>query len=120
MASKKVPETPDVPPERIEPNTANSVVLDLDAEERTDAKPPFTFRHRGRRWMLSDARDLDWQKLLIAGGNPVLFMRLVLPADDVDAFFAAGMPSWKLQVLMERYYQHYGIPNPGRAGMAGA
>lgn len=88
------------------------VVLDLDALERENAPAPFTFRHDGRRYLLRDPQDIDWQELMLAIDNSFQFFRSVLPADDQQQFFAAKMPSWKMKALMERYQQHYGLPDP--------
>ena len=78
------------------------VVLDLDTLERENAPLPFTFRHGGRRYMLRDPQDVDWQELLLAIDNSYQFFHSVLPADDQKEFFKAPMPSWKMKALMER------------------
>jgi hypothetical protein len=91
---------------------APDVVLDLDTLEREDAPAPFTFRHNGKRYMLRDPQDIDWQELLMAIDNSYQFFRSVLPADDQEDFFAAPMASWKMKALMERYQVHYGLPDP--------
>lgn len=88
------------------------VVLDLDTLEREDAPQPFTFRHAERRYMLRDPQDIDWQELLLAINDSYQFFRSVLPADDQEDFFTAPMASWKMKALMERYQQHYGLPDP--------
>ncbi len=88
------------------------VVLDLDLLERENAPAPFTFRHAGRRYMLRDPQDVDWQELMLAIDNSYQFFHSVLPADDQKDFFKAPMPSWKMKTLMERYQQHYGITDP--------
>jgi hypothetical protein len=69
---------------------APDVVLDLDTLERENAPLPFTFRHAGRRYMLRDPQDVDYQ----------------------EEFFAASMASWKMKALMDRYQQHYGLSDP--------
>lgn len=92
--------------------TAPDVVLDLDTLERENAPAAFTFRHNGRRYMLRDPQDIDWQELMLAIDNSYQFFRSVLPADDQKDFFAAPMPSWKMKALMERYQLHYGLPDP--------
>jgi hypothetical protein len=88
------------------------VVLDLDTLERENAPAPVTFRHDGRRYMLRDPQDVDWQELMLAIDNSYQFFRSVLPPDDQKDFFKAAMPSWKMKALMERYQEHYGLPDP--------
>lgn len=89
-----------------------SVVLDLDTLERENAPAPFTFRHSGRRYLLRDPQDIDWQELILAIQDSFQFFRSVLPADDQQEFFTAPMASWKMKALMERYQDHYGLPDP--------
>ncbi|MFI7608782.1 hypothetical protein ACIBTV_27230 [Micromonospora sp. NPDC049366] len=105
----ETPNSPDAVTD--EPNVA----LDLDSLEREDSKGPFPFRHKGRRYLLSDPQEIDWQRLLIAQRDPVYFITLALPADDREAFFASEMPGWKMNKLMERYVKHYGLTSPGEA-----
>lgn len=102
--------TPDKTPQ-VEPDVA----LDLDSMERENPKAPFTFRHGGKRFMMSDPQEIDWQKLLVALRDPVYFMSLALPADDRDDFFSMDMPGWKMNRLVEEYSKHYGLPSPGEA-----
>lgn len=97
------------------PDKTPDVSLDLDGLEREGAKPPFTFTHNGRRWLMSDPQEVDWQKLLVAMRNPVFFLQQVLPADDRDEFFDTELPSWKLEALMKAYQTHYALPDPGNA-----
>lgn len=98
------------------PNPAGpEVSLDLDSLEREGTKEPFTFQHLGKRYMMSDPQEVDWQRLMIAMKDPVYFMSLVLPADDREQFFDADLPTWKLNKLMAAYTKHYGLPTPGEA-----
>lgn len=93
-----------------------ATVLDLDTLEREGgSKPPFVFQHNGKRYLLSDPQDVDWQKLIDAMASPFAFFRNVLPADDQREFFASPMASWKMNALMEAYMKHYGL-NLGEAG----
>jgi hypothetical protein len=88
------------------------VVLDLDTLERENPPAQFYFRHDGHRYLLVDPQEVDWQDLIIAIGNTYRFFQIVVPADDQDQFFHTKMPSWKMKALMERYQQHYGLPDP--------
>lgn len=92
--------------------------LDLDALEREGAPEPFDFVLGGKRYMMSDPKEVDWQDLLAAMSNPVMFFRLVLPAEDQRVFFETRLPSWKMNKLMQRYQDHYGLPSlPNAAGL---
>lgn len=92
--------------------------LDLDSMEREGTVGPFDFILEGKRYLMSDPQEVDWQDLMAAISNPVMFFRIVLPADDRAAFFAAKLPTWKMNKLMERYQEHYGLPSaPNAAGL---
>jgi hypothetical protein len=92
-------------------------VLDLDTLEREGGSPePFDFVLDGRRFILSDPKEIDWQDLIAAMRSPILFFKMVLPADDQKPFFAAKIPAWKMNALMTGYQDHYGLPGQGEAG----
>lgn len=90
--------------------------LDLDKLEREGAPGTFDFTLEGRRYIMSDPKEVDWQDLLAAMSNPVMFFRLVLPADDQREFFQTRLPAWKMNKLMQSYQDHYGLPTVGNAG----
>jgi len=90
--------------------------IDLDKLEREGAREPFDFVLKGRRYLMADPKEVDWQDLVTAMSNPVMFFRLVMPADDRDEFFRAELPSWKMDKLLEAYLDHYGLPNVPNAG----
>lgn len=90
------------------------VALDLDALEREGAGP-FEVRLGGRVWTFADAMDLDYNDVMNAGEDPIGFLRIALPPDDVDDFFALRIPLWKLQRLVTTYMEHSGVPLPGEA-----
>lgn len=95
-----------------------SVALDLDALEREGAPGPFDIMLGGKRYLLSDPQEVDWQDLIAAMSNPHMFFRLVLPPEDHHQFFETRLPSWKMRKLMARYQDHYGIPDvPNAAGL---
>lgn len=90
--------------------------LDLDALEREGGSPiPFVFVLGGKRYLLSDPKEIDWQDLISALTNPYMFFKLMLPPDDQDTFFGTKVPSWKLNTLVESYIKHYGLPSAGEA-----
>lgn len=97
-----------------EPTTP--VALDLDKLEREGAPAPFDFTLEGRRYIMSDPKEVDWQDLLSAMQNPVMFFRLVLPADDQRLFFRTRLASWKMNQLMTSYQDHYGLPTLPNVG----
>lgn len=100
-------------------NSSRPVALDLDALEREGAPGPFDIMLSGKRYMLSDPQEVDWQDLMAAMSNPHMFFRLVLPAEDHSQFFETRLPSWKMRKLMQRYQDHYGIPDhPNAAGLS--
>lgn len=90
--------------------------LDLDTMEREGAPGPFDFVLGGRRYLLTDPQEVDWQDLLAGMHNPHMFFRLVLPPDDHRTFFETKLPSWKMNALMQRYQDHYGLPSAPNAG----
>lgn len=92
------------------------IALNLDTLEREGGAPdPFVFVHGGERILLSDPQEIDWQKLLAALRDPMVFFRLVVPPDDHKVFFGTDMPGWKMNRLMQEYMTHYGLPSPGEA-----
>lgn len=92
------------------------VALDLDKLEREGAPVPFDFTLEGRRYLMSDPKEVDWQDLLAAMSNPHMFFRLVLPPEDHQPFFETRLASWKMNKLMQRYQDHYGLPTVPNAG----
>lgn len=92
--------------------------LNLDTLEREGAPTPFDFTLAGKRYLMSDPKDIDWQDLIAAMSSPHMFFRLVLPAEDRQEFFEQRLPAWKLNILMQRYQDHYGLPSlPNAAGL---
>lgn len=89
------------------------ISLNLDSLEREGTVEPFVIVLKGRRILMSDAQDVEWQTLMLAMQNPHAFFKLIVPADDQDDFFSAGLPTWKMRKLMEAYTTHYGLTDPG-------
>jgi hypothetical protein len=93
-----------------------AAALDLDTLEREGGTlPVFDFVHSGKRYMLSDPQEVDWQKLILAMSNPVRFLQMVMPPEDHHEFFTAPLPTWKMNALMDAYLKHYGLPGVGEA-----
>lgn len=93
-----------------------TISLNLDSLEREGRAEPFAIVLGGNRILMSDAQDVEWQSLMLAMQNPHAFFKLVVPADDQDAFFAADLATWKMRRLMEEYTRHYGLTDPGNPG----
>jgi hypothetical protein len=106
------------PPAAAQPPVYRSpAALDLDALEREGAAAqPFDFILGGKRYMMSDPQNVDWQQLISVMNNPHMFFRTVLPPEDHRTFFDAQLPSWKMRKLMDEYQAHYGIPSLPNAG----
>lgn len=103
--------------EEYNPNNGNRAAMNLDELEREGGPTsPFDFVLEGKRYLLADPQDLDWQDIISAMSNPVMFFRLVLPAEDHSTFFRSRIPGWKMNALMRGYQNHYGLPNQGEAG----
>ncbi len=94
-----------------------ATTLNLDTLEREGAAPePFSFLHNGRRYTLLDPKEIDWQDLISALSNPFVFFSVTLPGADQAVFLESKMPAWKLNKLIDRYIEHYGLPSLGEAG----
>jgi len=87
----------------------NEVVVDLDAYEKPDKKPPFGFWHDGRKWRMRDPGDADWQQQWAARQDPRLMMRLLIDPAQRDDLFSREMSADKLAYLMGLYREHYGL-----------
>lgn len=85
-----------------------SVDFDLDAVERQKTYKQFSFNWKGRRLTASDPAELDYRKLLEIE-TPLAFLRYTMSEDDRDYLAANEMESWRLNLLMEAYYRHFGM-----------
>lgn len=98
-------------------NSQGPAALDLDKIEREGGSPkPFDFVLDGKRYVMSDPQEIDWQDLLSAMSNPVMFFRLVLPPDEQNEFFRTRLSAWRMNKLMTAYQDHYGLPSQGNPG----
>jgi hypothetical protein len=99
------------------PGKAPKAAMNLDELEREGGpRQPFDFVLDGKRYLLADPQELDWQDVISAMSNPVMFFRLVLPPEDHVTFFRAKIAGWKMNALMGSYQTHYGLPSQGEAG----
>lgn len=93
-----------------------SAVFDLDALEREGAADQFTVNIDGREVAFTDPQELDWRELTgIDQNDPSAFLERIVEPADVDHFFSARVPGWKLQILMKEYMAHYGLEEPGKS-----
>lgn len=92
--------------------STDHIDLNLDTAERPadQVKPPFAFAWKGRRVVLTDPADVDYQNLLEIE-NPLQFLRYTATQEDRD-FLASkegSMEGWRLNLMMESYYKHFGM-----------
>lgn len=92
------------------------VDLDLDALERDGTRPgPFTFRIGGESFTLTDPREIDWQDLLVAQRNPMMFIRFTIGDEDYQRFVRQRLPEWKMEKLMVNFFKHFGMTDSPEA-----
>lgn len=84
------------------------LVIDLDAAERQDSKPPFKAKIGDRVITMIDPQELDWRDLL-AMQDPREFLRLTVSPEDRDYLSRQAIPGWKFGQLMEAFYRHYDL-----------
>lgn len=90
-------------------------VFNLDTLEREGEAPgPFNFVVGGKRFVVEDLQDVDWQDLIATGVDPKKDLALALGEDQYAKFEAIrGIPGWKLSKLVEQITQHFGLAGPG-------
>ncbi len=87
-----------------------AVDLDLDDLERDGHRPgPFSFRVEGNEFTLTDPKEIDWQDLLVAQRNPLMFIRFTMGEEQYKAFLALHTPEWKMEKLMVAFFTHFGM-----------
>lgn len=92
------------------------VDLDLDALERDGNRPgPYSFRIEGVRFTLTDPRELDWQDLLVAQRNPLMFIKFTMGPEQYKTFLATHVPEWKMERLMIAFFKHFGMADSPEA-----
>lgn len=92
-------------------------VFSLDALERESSPEPFEFAVDGKRFTVEDVQGRDWQDLLAIGQDPEKGLRVTLGDEQYERFREVrGVPSWKLERLMQAISDHFGIATPGEDG----
>lgn len=88
------------------------VQLNLDTLERQRTYEEFAVVVGGRRIVMVDARELDWQDLLEIQ-HPIQFFKHCLTEEDRKFLAAQRLPGWKLNELIQAYNDHFDIDTPG-------
>lgn len=90
-----------------------SVALNLDTLEREGKPEDYAIVLGGKRVVLADAQELDWQTLMVAMNDPHAFFRLIVPEESQEHFFKRKLETWKMRAMMDAYNAHYGLTDPG-------
>lgn len=97
-------------------DAGGDIDLNLDTYEREGGPTkPFSAVVNGRKITMHDPQNVPWQKLVDLD-NPDDFAELVIAEEDREAFLDEPLEAWKMNLLMERFRQHYGLGDPGNAG----
>lgn len=92
--------------------STDHIDLNLDTAERPadQVRPDFAFTWKDRRIVLTDPANVDYRSLLEVD-SPVGFLKYTARQEDRD-FLASpegSMEGWRLGLLMEKYYKHFGM-----------
>lgn len=82
------------------------VHFDLDTVERDETFEPFAVTIKGRRIVISDPADIDYQDLLTVQ-QPLEFFKFTMSQEDRDYLREQHFPGWRLGKLFEAYLDHY-------------
>lgn len=101
------------------PQDKPTIALNLDKLEAENVTEPYPVVLGGKRYVLIDARDLDFRELIEAqvafmNGNPMKALETMVETKDQEAFFANKLPLFKLKKMIKGYNDHFGI-DPGEA-----
>jgi hypothetical protein len=97
------------------------VQINLDTWEDADkVKEPFAFTIAGRRVVMIDPRDLNWQVLraIDRTGDQFMFFDHCFADEDKAFFMEQEVSGRKMNKLMEMYFGHYKIEMPEGNGSA--
>jgi hypothetical protein len=88
------------------------VSLDLDLLEAEGHQvEPFTVRVGGQEFTFHNPREIDWQDILLAMRNPLMFVKYALGEEQYAPFLAQRIPEWKMERLVSEFFKHYGMPS---------
>lgn len=83
------------------------VILDLDIEEKPNAKDPFKVKVGGKVITFADPDDIPWQDLATVG-IPADLIRVSMKKEDAKHIQdQTKLPTWKFRKLMDTYYSYY-------------
>lgn len=85
-------------------------VDDLDGERPGEA---FTVRIGDRTVVFRPAAGPGWRDLMEAMAWPPAFMDLFGPTDPDDVAAVHALPVWQMRMVLRRWRQHHGLPDPG-------
>lgn len=83
-----------------------NVDFDLDAYERPEHVEPFAVVVGGKRIVMTDPAELDWQDL-IELEHPAEIIRLCVDKEGRDHLRELKLPFFKFEKLIEQYSAHY-------------
>lgn len=107
------PQQPTEPTPPTPPANGSKPAFSLDDLEREGGVPePFQFTLGGHLYTMLPRDEIPWQDLLMAMRSPLLFIRFVMSKEDYERFGLETVPMWKLDALLKRYLDHFGI-DPG-------
>lgn len=89
------------------------VLFALDELENESISEPFVFTYQGDEFELLDPKDIDWQDLMVAQEQPRLMLHVIMPEGLREKFLEKKLPMRKLEALLTRWQQHFGLPAAG-------
>lgn len=93
------------------PDKPAPVAMNLDTLDREARPEPFAVVHGGRHYEFVDPQDIDWRDLIQVLQRPAVFFEKCLSPEDSPEFEKTPMPGWKLNALISKYLEHYGVPS---------
>jgi hypothetical protein len=91
-----------------------TIMDNIDEFERQEKYPLSAFGFKGRRIALKDPAELDWNELVTLQ-DETQFLKLAMSDEDRGFFVSQRVEAWRVRELMDRYFKHYGIDDPGKA-----
>lgn len=100
-------------------------VFDLDALEADAELAPFPFTFSGRTWYVQHPNSLDWHVEETLNEGSARDVMATLMGDDFAEFDELVVESWRLDKLLRKAFDHFGIDlgeleaSPGSSGPTG-
>lgn len=92
----------------------HTIMDNIDEFERQEKYPLYAFAISNRRIALKDPAELDWNDLVNLQDESQ-FLKLAMSDEDLGFFLDQKVQAWRVRELMDRYFKHYGIEDPGKA-----